>query len=189
MEVKNRRTWDDIPFADYLKMPGFSFSWLKNNGEFFAPTNKMNLGSQVDNYLNEPERFDGDLDIIKPMAQVIKQRVGDLYYKFDKQQTITADFIHDGMVLNYKGRPDWGYSPYIVIDIKMAENIRKTMYYFRYPDQLTGYARAKDCKAAMILSCSPKTRNNIFHPELINVPLNDNWWHQQILKYGKPYYN
>jgi len=51
--------YDNLHWEDYIKLPGYSFSWLKreNSGYVseFKPTDKMKLGSLVDALLTSPE--------------------------------------------------------------------------------------------------------------------------------------
>lgn len=180
IEVQNRIIYENLPFEEYLKLPGYSFSTIKADKQIIAKTPKMNLGSNVDSYLNPPGNFDGNINIVKPIALCLKNRVGDLYYKFKKQVSITADFIHEDMRMKYKGRLDWGLERMIVIDIKVSENIFSTINYFGYPNQISGYCLGFECNTGLILSAHPKT----YQTNLINITLNYDWWERQILKYG-----
>lgn len=186
MIVKNLTICRNISFDEYLKVPGFSYSWLKNEGRRFEPSTKMRLGSAVDAYLNEPEKFEGNLALIKPLARILKVKVGGLYDKFEKQLSITADFIHEGMVLRYKGRPDWCIIRALVIDLKVSENIKDTIDFFGYPNQLSGYALAIGAYAAQILSIDPVMRRGEHKVDLINIDITKEWWERRIIQYGEP---
>lgn len=184
MTVKNIQYWRNVPFEQYLTMGGVSFSKAKHEGATFTPTEKMRLGTQVDAYLNEPARFDGDIARIKPIAGLLMQRLGSIYHKFEKQLTITADFIHDGMVLHYQGRPDWCMIRSLIVDLKISEGIFYTIDFFGYPDQLSGYAFGAEAKQALILAAHPDVRKK--RTDLIRIAISDYWWIKQIEKYGEP---
>lgn len=183
IEVRNLIVFENLPFEEYLTMPGHSFSHIKTNGQYFPTTPKMQLGKDVDAYMNEPEYCcQNDLSIVRPLAIALKERVGDLYFKFRKQVSVFADFVHQGMCMRYKGRMDWALQKIIVIDTKVAENIKKTIFYFDYPNQISGYCIAFECPAGLILSVHPIKHTT----ELIQIPVQTAWWEKQILKYGDP---
>lgn len=182
--VKNIQYHESVPFEEYLKMPGYSFSGIKNHGKVWTePTEKMKLGSSVDDYLNDPSRFNGDLSIVKPLALKLKERVGNLYPKFKKQLSITADFYYEGMMMKYKGRTDWAIPNFLVVDIKVSESIKYAIDFFDYPNQISGYCIPMKSNYGILLSINPKTKE----VNSINIPLSDLWWKKQILKFGKPY--
>lgn len=182
IRVENLKFYEGVPFEEYLKMPGYSYSWIKSGGQHFKPTSKMNLGSQVDDYLNYQSSFDGDIELIKPTAQVLRQASGDLYPYLKKQLSITADFIYEDILFQYKGRIDWGIYKMIVIDTKVAEDINKTIYYFDYPSQISGYCLALSAPVGIIIAVNPKTKEVTY----LNIPIRDYWWRHKILKYGTP---
>lgn len=190
MIVKNIQIYENVPFDEYLKVPGFSFSWLKAGGTFFQPTAKMNLGSEVDNYLNDPGKCKADLRLVRPIANALISRVGlDLYRLFKKQVSILADFEYKGMRMKYKGRTDWCLLGKIVIDTKVSEDIYKTIQFFAYPDQISGYCLGTLSNIGLILAANPKKIDPVTKmnkTDLINIDIQTKWWEKQILKYGDP---
>lgn len=180
--VKNIKVYENMDFEDYKLLPGTSFSMIKSDFKEIKVTNKMNLGSQVDCYINNSNNFSGDLRIIKPLAYALKLRVGDLYNKFKKQISVTCDFVYEGMILNYKGRPDWALENLLIVDTKVSDSIDKTIHFFGYPNQISGYCLPFNANKGLILAANPK--NNTV--KLINIPIKFDWWERQILKYGKP---
>lgn len=182
IEVKDIVIYENLPFDQYKALPGNSFSGIKLEGKTLEPTAKMNLGSEVDNYLNQPGDFNGDIRLVKPIANAIKSRVGNLYFKFRKQVSITATFTYQDMCFQWKGRLDWGLENIIVVDIKVAEDINKTIHFFDYPNQIVGYCLGFKCTQGLILAVNPKN----LQTQLKAIRMNYYWWEQQILKFGQP---
>lgn len=181
--VRNLKIIENLPFEDYITLPGISFSTIKYEGKTVAPTRKMMLGSAVDDYLSHQSDTTCDLNLIKPIAQTLISRIGlDLYTKLEKQISVTCDFIFEDMLLRYKGRIDWGLQSIIVIDLKIAENIDKTLFYFDYPNQVSGYSIALSCQNSLILAINPKTLKT----DLKHIKVNSYWWERQILRLGAP---
>jgi len=144
----------------------------------------MLLGSDVDNYLTNGENYNHDnADIIRPIAVAVKQRIGVLYKYLVPQLSFTADFVHSGFKLAYKGRSDLAIKGRLVIDIKVSEMpLAKSIQHFGYDNQLNGYAAALEATAALIFSVNPKTKIVTCY----NVPLSHEWWEYQILQKGEP---
>lgn len=183
IHVRNLIIYEDLPFEEYLRMPGFSFSHINSGGKYFPTTPKMQLGKDVDAYLNEPQYCcHNDLSLVRPAALALKDRVGPLYSKFRKQVSVTCEFIYDGMIMLFKGRMDWALQNIIVVDTKVSENIKKTIHHFDYPNQISGYCIAFSCPYGLILAVHPTKH----HTNLINIPIQLEWWERQILKYGDP---
>ena len=172
------------PFDEYLSLPGISFSGIKSEGEFMSPTKKMVLGTKVHNYLLEPEKYDHeDIEIIKPLAMAIKNRIGPLFRYLTPEMAVLADFVHEGMRMKFKGRGDLVYPGKILIDVKVSEMpLAKAMQFFNYPSQTSGYALGFGCPVALIAQVNPKTKQTT----LYNVPIITEWWEKQILRYGEP---
>jgi hypothetical protein len=55
MQVTNVRALRDLPFEDYLAMPGQSFSGFKTTK--IVPTEKMNIGTLVHSALLTPKEY------------------------------------------------------------------------------------------------------------------------------------
>lgn len=181
MTISNRQYHNCPTFDDYLKLPGNSFSSLRGfNG---TTTEKMRLGTSVHQYLTDPAAFKGDLRIriIKPLAMTLKAMVGDLWEYLEHRICVTADFEHEGFVLKYRGELDSGIKGKIVIDYKIGENVRKSMNFFAYPDQLSGYAAGIDARHAFLIGINPKT----FKTDVIQIVPDWTWWESQIVLKGE----
>jgi hypothetical protein len=187
MIVTNVEILRDVTMEEYLAIPRMSHSGLRNNGKIFTPSPAVRLGSSVDNYLNDPKRFEGELSIVRPLAAILKREVGELYPLLEKQVVVLADFIHNDKVLRYKGRPDWCMVDTIVIDTKVAANVNETMHWFGYPNQVTGYCLAVGAPVGYILAVSPKRKdqfgNNIVDKIIIHP--SEVYWENMVHLHGE----
>lgn len=175
-----------MPFDDYLQMPGLSYSGIKAKGlQINQPTSKMQIGTMVHNYLFEPEKYEFKLSthkIVTAIAQQVKLTLGDAMIGLESEVSVTADFLHDGFKMQYKGRVDLLRAGKMVIDLKVSEMwLNKSIPYFGYDRQLSGYSLATGAKLQMILRINPVTLKT----EVKMIPISSDWWESQILKYGK----
>lgn len=186
MQVQNLKLLKTYPFEDYLKLPGYSYSGLRNEGKSFGPpTAKMQLGTHVHNYLMTPREYEfDDLHIVKPLAAALKAKLGPLLKYMEPELAVTADFVHEGFSMPYKGRIDLPIVNRIVVDVKVSEMpIQKGIEFFGYDFQLTGYAVAIGAPVALILSVHPAKPNDV---KVTNIPIRKEWWQYQIKRYGTP---
>lgn len=185
MQVQNQSLLKTCPFDEYLLMPGYSHSGLKNEGRApIVATKKMRLGTLVHQYLCEPTVYNGEQsELVIPLGNALKKRIGILFHYLLPEFVVTADFVYNGFRLPFKGRIDLGIPKRLVIDIKVTEQpIEKGIQYFGYDNQVTGYAEGISAPVALIAAIHPK-RNQV---ELKNVPLRYDWWHYQITQKGEP---
>src|SRR6478752_7739367 len=101
MQVSNFKI-HHVPFEDYLKIEGTSYSSIK---EFKGPPNNgMSLGTKVHNYILEPHKYCwSDAAIVRDIAKELMTVLGSVIKYLDKEVAFTADFMHNGMLLPYKG--------------------------------------------------------------------------------------
>lgn len=158
MEVSNVIYHPAQDFAQYLKIPGTSFSSLKAFKG--GATLGMQLGTRVHNYLNEPEQYDWiDSDVVLPIAGKIKEKLGAAYNHLQKELGVTCDLLHDGMMLNYKGRIDMVIPGRIVVDLKvLAGKLQDAVKYFKYDRQISGYCLASGCSIGLIVAYNKKEK-------------------------------
>lgn len=158
MKVINQRFYSDLDFEDYLKMPGTSYSSLKQT--VFVPSDGMKLGTRVHNYILEPEKFDWQqTEIVKPMAAAIREILGESIKYLSKEIAFTADFIYDGMRMPYKGRVDMLRIGRIVIDLKiLAGSIEPAIGRFGYDKQVSGYCLGTGCPTGLIIAYNKATK-------------------------------
>jgi hypothetical protein len=177
------KKYTSINFLDYLNFQGHSFSSLKNEGKKFEPTEKMKLGSAVDAALFTPENYDGSFkEVVMPLIYELKKNFGNALSLGNSQVSITANFEHEDLLMNWKGRPDLIIGD-LIVDLKVSElPIIKAIQYFRYDWQLTGYMAGSGCTRALICSIHPKTKKITMIP----IPPVYDWWEYQIKKHGIP---
>ena len=171
------------PFKEYLQLPGWSYSGIRNEGCLTVSSEKMRLGTQVHDYLLTPGNISAEQHpLIRPLAKVLAAKLGLLLAYLRPECAVTANFIHAGFNMQYKGRIDLCIPKRLVVDIKVSElsSTKAAIHYFGYDRQLNGYAAAIEAKTILLLSIHPKT----FETQLINIPINHSWWEEEIKKRG-----
>lgn len=189
LQVVNVRFYRDLEFSDYLKMPGYSFSWLKSGGQKIEPTPKMQLGTKVHAYLLSAHEYlhaEGH-ELVRPLAIALKGILAPVLRYCSPELAVTADFIYQGMVLHYKGRIDLPVisKPHLslVIDIKVTEmDLRRSIDFFKYDVQVSGYSLVIGASRAVIVSVNPKSKLT----QVVPIRLTDDFWKWAVLKYGQP---
>lgn len=198
MIVTNLKYYRDISFDDYLKLPGYSYSFLKSGGKAINETDKMRFGTEVHKYLLTPSELSTITPKVKQAAMAIKEVVPPTLFKNAiPELSITADFTHEGLTMPYKGRVDFPvFSPFavvsssgipglcrMVIDFKVSDlKAQKAIEFFRYDRQTSGYAIALSAPVAILISGNPKGGK----PQVEKLPISSYWWEEQVIKYGKP---
>lgn len=184
MWIKNRKTYPTLHFDEYLAMPGYSYSGIKNDGEIISPTKKMQLGTRVHNYLLTPREYDYEqYEIVKPCADVIRAKLGPLLKYLMPELVVTCEMVSNDFRMPYKGRIDLCIPDRIVIDIKVSEMpLHKAVPYFGYNNQVSGYSLAINAKVAIIISVNPKTKV----VTTMNIPITENFWEYHITRLGEP---
>lgn len=182
MTVQNIIYYRGLDFEDYLKMPGTSFSSIKDFQG--PPSTGMQLGTRVHNYLNEPEKFDWvDAETVIVIATELKRYLGDAYTVLEKEVAFTADFIHNGMALKFRGRADMLRIGRIVVDLKiLAGGLDASIARFGYDKQISGYCYGGDAPVGLILAFNKAKK--IVETKLIKP--NDSFWNYQIVRLGQP---
>lgn len=183
MKIFDTRIIEGVPFDDYLKLPGISYSTIKNNGTRIDPTNKMKFGSLVDAYIFEPHTYTGEYyNLVRPIAEKVVSVLGPLIKHGRRQIVVMCTMVYKGLYMYYKGRVDLEAGG-LVIDHKVSEmNILAAINHFGYNHQVNGYAIPLGSKGGLIFSVHPKT--HAIQLQAIQNSLI--WWQQQVLKYGKP---
>lgn len=186
----NRKRYDNVPFEQYLKVPGYSYSFLKREKNGITPefkmTDKVELGSLVDAILTQPDKIDiysPQLKLAEKIASIITDNFGSYIQHFESQVSLTCDMEYNGLKMPFRGRLDWGLKDIAVIDLKVtaATNFRQLIDHMQYDNQLFGYCGAYGVKLGYILIYSSKSEKY----DLIQMPLNGGqFWKEKILKFG-----
>lgn len=186
MIVRDTVVHRNIPFEDYLKLPGFSHSGIRMEGRKpFAATAKMNLGTNVHSYLLDPTAYSYEnLNVVKTIALALKSTIGGLWEFLEPEIAVTSNFCIEDFILPYKGRIDLALVKRVILDIKVinGESVSSTIDLFHYDTQLSGYAASVGAKDAFIIAYSTKTKK----VEVKYIPVNVDWWCNQIITKGNP---
>lgn len=152
MIVRDTTYYSDLDFDTYLALPGVSYSSLKD--VVITPTEGMKLGTRVHQYLNEPDKFDWvNADTVIPIAAAIRKYIGDAFHYLEKEVAFTSSFIHNDMMLQYKGRADMLKAGRIVIDVKvLAGSLEGAVKHFGYDRQVSGYCLATGAPLGLIVA-------------------------------------
>ncbi|TAN17211.1 MAG: hypothetical protein EPN37_07090 [Chitinophagaceae bacterium] len=193
MMVRNVQLLKGVPFDDYLKLPGWSYSGIK--GTKIEPTPKMGIGTAVHNYLLTPNEFNHDNSLVPALAIELKKILGPLLPFCTPELAVICDLIHEDMIMPYKGRIDLavvfekiGNPLNLVIDIKITElDTRKGIDFFGYDKQLNGYSLAIGAARRVIVSVNPnKLAKRQVATQVIPIARDIRFWEQAVLKLGKP---
>lgn len=194
ISYSNRQSFDDIAFAEYLKKPGYSQSFLKREINGVAPgvevTDNMRLGSMVDQILTEPHKVDMTNDMYIPaseIAKLLKSQYGNYIDYFSKQKNFIADIEYLEHVMTSKGRLDFLLPRIAVTDLKVTasslKDVPTLVRYMGYDNQLWHYSRLSQVDNAYLMVYSRKDKKaNIFKIPVDN-PVNE-FWAEKILKFG-----
>lgn len=184
ISVTNRQIFKDIPFDEYRKIKGYSYSYLCNPDVNIPMTPKMRLGKLVDQYLFTPNEYSGEMqDVVRPLAVALKSMLGDALQYSTPQLTVTCDMTVQGLTMKYRGLIDLPVGKNLIVDLKVSEMpAHKSCAWFRYDRQLSGYSLAYGAANRILVSINPKTKKITTLP----VQLVTDWWEFQVLQYGTP---
>jgi hypothetical protein len=177
MQVSNVKYYTDLNFADYLALPGVSYSSIKG---FEGPANAgMSLGTKVHQYLLEPSKYVWeDVAMVQKIAHALRTFLGSAITVLDKEVAFTADFTHNGVTMSYKGRADLLKAGRVVVDLKVLSGaLTPSITRFGYAEQLSGYCIATDSPMALIAAynrASKKVEHKIIKPS-------SEWWAYQTV--------
>lgn len=190
MKIHDLQILHNIPFEEYLSLPGISYSTIKSEGKGFAPTSKMRLGTDVHSYISDPSGCSNDINIplVKPIANLIITEIGSLYKIVEKEVVVTCLMEFGGFIMKYKGRIDLKVKNLLIIDLKVAEDVEKTIYYFGYDHQIEGYCIPLGIPQGIIIGVSPKKvdpKTKLNQVKRIAVRVKYSWWEQKVAQWGR----
>ena len=195
ISYNNTQRHENIPFEQYLKLGGYSHSFLKSqrNGisPYFKVTDKVRLGSLVDALLTQDDRFDHS-DQLAPMAiniaRQIKDTFGGMIQLFKPQISYTSELNFNGFNLNVTGRLDWELPKHAVIDLKVtgAKSDKEFAAYIDhmgYKNQIWNYAKMGGFKKGYILAYSVPMKRCL---TIKSVEIGDRneFWESKIMEFG-----
>lgn len=180
MQVSNTQYFFNLPFEDYLLMPGISFSGLKD--EKIIPTEGMKLGTRCHNYLFEPATYDWQqVEIVKNVSAAIRKYIGGAFKYLLKEVSFTAEFTHNGLTMLFKGRADMLVPGKIVLDLKiLAGSLKQAIERFNYGAQVSGYCLATGSAVGIIIAWNKQKK----HVEVAVITPEKGFWEYHIIQRG-----
>lgn len=190
----NIKRQDNIPFEDYLKLGGYSHSFLKreHNGivEPLTITENIRIGKLVDAILTDPasaDMTDSLYQYAKNIAFEIKKTFGELIKSFESQISFTADIEYKGFKMATTGRLDWGLPKHAVIDLKVTKSkisaLNTLVEFMGYKNQLWHYCKMYGVtKAYLIFYSIPDKKSHIIFIDC-SEPVNE-FWADKTIKFG-----
>lgn len=191
LTYNNVKRYDNMPFDEYLALPGYSHSSIKNGGQKIERTDAMQLGSLVDGILTDPgsvKMTDPQYKMAKEIAREITSSFGVMMKSLVSQVSFTAELwreVRGGkFVLPVKGRLDFLLEGFAVVDLKVtkSKDIRDTMPIFRYDNQLFHYAGLAGVPKAYLAAYSRprKVTDMLF----MNLSTGADFWAEAAAEYG-----
>lgn len=189
IEYKNIVCHEDISFEDYLKLEGYSHSFLKSNVQgikkHFEITDKIRLGSLVDNILTEPAKADMTSDLYpaaKAIAFQIKNLFGDLIKSARKQLSYTAVLEMSGLQMKTTGRLDFLLPGFAVVDLKITKEkiVDNLIEFMGYNNQLWHYSRLANVSKAFLLFYSVPLKSVVVRSVEVSHSENGFWINKMI---------
>lgn len=189
---KDIKRYDNLEFSEYLKLGGFSNSFLKGetNGEAkqIDITDNMRIGSLVDGILTEPSKVDFNnplYDYAKDIAAELKRSLGGIIDNMQKQVSFTAIASFEGFELPVTGRLDFLIERQAVVDLKItkSKHVGNLIQYMGYTNQLWNYCKmANVANSYLIVYSIPEKRCHIV--KVSHDMLYNEFWASKILKFG-----
>lgn len=167
-----------MPFEQYLELAlqgnlgqrTYSHSFLKREQSGQSPymelTDKMRLGSMVDDILTSPETVNPAVnpEMFKracKIASEIKKQFKGMLNSFVPQVSYTGQIIYKGIAMNVCGRLDWLLEKHAVIDLKVTDAKTDKAFagvidFMGYRNQMFNYCGLSQTKVAYIIPYSTK---------------------------------
>jgi PDDEXK-like domain of unknown function (DUF3799) len=193
INYSNIERHDNLPFNEYLKLGGYSFSFLKREINGINPeleiTDNIRLGSMVDSILTEPHKVDmnaKNYKAAKDIATKIKAQFGCFMDVFEKQVSFTGIAEYQGFHMKTTGRLDYLLRDYAVIDLKVTQskNVHELIKFMHYENQMWNYCKLAKVKVAYLMIHSVPLGKT----QLIEIDCSSDYnefWSDKVVKFGK----
>jgi hypothetical protein len=182
---------DNIQFEEYLKMPGYSQSFLKSERHGLKAeieiTNNIRLGKLVDGILTEPATVnmrDELYPVAKGVVNEIKNFFGFALPHFKTQVSYTADVMYNGFTLPTKSRLDFLLEKQLVLDLKvtMSKDFRGIIDWMGYENQVWHYSKSAQVpKGFLLMHSVPLKKTQLF---TVPMPDSNSFWENKVIKFG-----
>lgn len=182
-----------MPFEQYLRLKGYSHSFLKGekNGvaREFKETDKVILGKLVDGILSDPASVDMKNALYpaaKSIAYEIKTVFGSEIQKFEKQVSFSAIMHFNGYMMPTTCRLDFGIPAHAVVDLKVthSNDPRGIIKYMGYENQLWNYTGVYQVPKQYIMMYSVPLRKT-FMIDLGIRKSSNLFWESKIQRLGQ----
>lgn len=193
LHYSNIVRYEGLSFEDYLKLPGYSHSFLKREYmgmvDEIVITDNIRIGKMVDGILMDPEAVDMNdqlYPIARKIAVDIKNTFGAIIPQFKAQVSFTANIEHAGFSMETKGRLDWELPKHAVIDLKVTKmrDIPALIKFMGYDNQTWHYGHLSEVKDAYLMIHSIPLKRNFFIPSDVSMSTND-FWAEKTMLFGK----
>ena len=195
INYKNTLRYENLPFEKYLKLGGYSHSFLKSqkNGisPYFKVTDKVRLGSLVDALLTQDDRFDFNDPLAQKaisIAKQIKDTFGGMIELFKPQISYTSTLEYSGLSMKVTGRLDWELPKFAVIDLKVTgaktdKEFAAYIDHMGYKNQLWNYAKMAGLNKAYIVAYSVPAGRCL---SVVSIPITERneFWENAIFEFG-----
>ena len=184
--------YDNISFDDYLKLPGYSHSFLKSNingaKKYFNVTDNVRIGAMVDAILTEPAKADMTSEIYpfcKEIAYQLIQMFGDALNACSKQASYTATMGIEQLKMKVTGRLDLLLEGFAVIDLKITKEkeIDPLVQFMGYENQLWHYSKMANVPNAYLMFYSIPLKKVIVKKVDVSGYYNE-FWMSKIIDFG-----
>lgn len=184
--------YDNLDFDNYLKLKGYSHSWLKNQRNGVTPvfnmTDNIRLGSLVDSILTEPAKANINHSLYNPaknIAYSLQTNFRSLIDNFKKQISYTAVMEYKGFEILTTGRIDYLLEAHAVIDLKItkSKDVKALIEFMGYRNQLWHYARLSNVRKAYLMIYSIPLKKTFIIP--VDISGRCIFWEESILNFGK----
>lgn len=188
----NITRYDNIEFNQYLKLPGYSHSFLKSNiqgvSKYFNETDKVRVGKIVDAILTDPSNADMSHELYpqcKILAFELKKMFGDVMSICQKQVNYTATMEMSGLEMTTKGRLDFLLPKIAVLDLKITneKNVDGLIEYMGYNNQLWHYSKMSEVKKAYLMFYVVPLKKVVVKSVDVTSNTND-FWANKIIDFG-----
>ncbi len=191
----NIQRHDNLPFEEYLKLGGYSHSFLKRERmgmvEDLKMTDNIMIGKLVDAILTEPKNAEMSNElypVAKLIAYEIQKTFGGLIVRFQKQVSFTADVTYRAFTMPTTGRLDYLLPGHAVIDLKVTKSkhaaVPGLVDYMGYKNQLWHYAKMAKVNKSYLMIHSIPSKSTILYAYDCSLDMND-FWAEKIITFGK----
>jgi hypothetical protein len=189
----NIQRHDNLPFDDYMKLDGYSHSFLKRERfgmvEELTITDNIIIGKLVDGIITEPGTVDMKnklYPVAKLIAYEITRTFGDFIKYFDSQVSFTGDIKVGDFIMPAKVRLDFLLPKHAAIEMKvtMSKNIDAIIKHMGYENQLWHQTKMADVKKGYFLFHSVPLKKTIILTADCSSDHNE-FWAEKTLLFGK----